>query len=150
MKTFGVVAFVLCIFSACSPKASSEENTLAQISDPEVMKFAVTGKRLYENYCGNCHQPDGKGLGKLIPPLRDSDYFQASIHRTVWIMRHGQKGEIVVNGQQYDQAMPANPQLKPLEIAQISTYLYNIWGMNEGVITAPEVEKHLKTAPKGF
>jgi mono/diheme cytochrome c family protein len=65
-------------------------------------------------------------------------------------MRNGQKGEIMVNGETYNQAMPANPQLKPLEIAQISTYLYNIWGMGEGVITASDVEKYLKKAPEGL
>lgn len=146
----GIVLFLLTLLGACSPKASSEENTLAQISDPEVMKFAVNGKRLYENYCGNCHQPDGRGLGKLIPPLRNSDYFKASVHRSIWIMRNGQQGEIVVNGETYNQAMPANPQLKPLEIAQISTYLYNIWGLNEGVISASEVEDYLKKAPDGL
>lgn len=150
MKKLGIAVFLLTIISSCSPKASSEENTLAQISDPEVMKFAVNGKVLYENYCGNCHQADGKGLGKLIPPLKDSDYFKASIHRSIWIMRNGQQGEILVNGEKYDQAMPANPQLKPLEIAQIATYLYNIWGMNEGVISASEVEGYLKKAPEGF
>ncbi|MFC5192227.1 c-type cytochrome [Algoriphagus aquatilis] len=146
----GILLFLLTFLGACSPKASSEENTLAQISDPEVMKFAVNGKRLYENYCGNCHQPDGRGLGKLIPPLRNSDYFKASVHRSIWIMRNGQQGQIVVNGETYNQAMPANPQLKPLEIAQISTYLYNIWGLNEGVISASEVEDYLKKAPDGL
>lgn len=146
----GIVLFLLTFLGACSPKASSEENTLAQISDPEVMKFAVNGKWLYENYCGNCHQPDGRGLGKLIPPLRNSDYFKASVHRSIWIMRNGQQGQIVVNGETYNQAMPANPQLKPLEIAQISTYLYNIWGLNEGVISASEVEDYLKKAPDGL
>lgn len=150
MKKLGIAVFLLTIISSCSPKASSEENTLAQISDPEVMKFAVNGKVLYENYCGNCHQADGKGLGKLIPPLKDSDYFKTSVHRSIWIMRYGQQGEILVNGEKYDQAMPANPQLKPLEIAQIATYLYNIWGMNEGVISASEVEGYLKKAPEGF
>lgn len=146
----GILLFLLTFLGACSPKASSEENTLAQISDPEVMKFAVNGKRLYENYCGNCHQPDGRGLGKLIPPLRNSDYFKASVHRSIWIMRNGQQGQIVVNGETYNQAMPANPLLKPLEIAQISTYLYNIWGLNEGVISASEVEDYLKKAPDGL
>ena len=150
MMRLGIALLLLTILGSCSPKASSEENTLAQISDPEVMKFAVNGKRLYENYCGNCHQADGRGLGKLIPPLRDSDYFKASVHRSIWIMRNGQQGEIVVNGETYNQAMPANPQLKPLEIAQISTYLYNIWGMNKGVIRTSEVEDYLKKAPEGF
>ena len=134
---------------SCAPKASSEANTLAQISDPEVLKFAIPGKELYENYCANCHQKDGTGLGKLIPPLRNSDYFKADIHRTVWIMKHGIEGEIVVNGQVYNQAMPANPNLSPLELAQIATYLYNSWGMTEGVINAPQVEQYLRTPPAG-
>jgi cytochrome c551 len=150
MMRLGILVVILVTSFGCSPKPSSEENTLAQIADPEVMKYAVIGKRLYENYCGNCHQADGKGLGKLIPPLRDADYFKVSVHRTVWIMRHGQKGEILVNGEKYNQAMPANPQLKPLEISQIATYLYNIWGMQEGVISAPKVEGYLKKAPEGF
>jgi mono/diheme cytochrome c family protein len=138
----------MALMVSCAPKPSSEENTLAQISDPEVMKYAIAGKTLYENYCGNCHQSDGRGLGKLIPPLRDADYFQTSTHRTVWIMRHGQEGEILVNGEKYNQKMPANPTLKPLEIAQISTYLYNIWGMKEGVITSSQVEDFLTANPE--
>ena len=134
---------------SCAPKASSEANTLAQISDSEVLKFAIPGKELYENYCANCHQKDGTGLGKLIPPLRDADYFKADIHRTILIMKHGKEGEIVVNGQVYNQAMPANPNLSPLELAQIATYLYNSWGMSEGVIDAPQVEGYLKNPPAG-
>lgn len=149
MRFFIVLASLLVAFS-CAPKSTNEENALAQITDPDVMKYAISGKTLYENYCGNCHQSDGKGLGKLIPPLRDSDYFKASIHRTVWIIRHGQTGEITVNGEKYNQAMPANPNLKPLDIAQITTYLYNIWGMNKGVITASEIEDYLKNKPEGY
>ncbi|WP_339702226.1 cytochrome c [Algoriphagus aquimarinus] len=140
---------ILLLFAtACSPKNSNEENTLSQIEDPEVMKYAVDGKTIYENHCGNCHQNDGLGLGKLIPPLRDADYFQESVHRTVWIMKHGQEGEIVVNGEVYNQPMPPSPQLTPLEISQISTYLYNIWGMSEGKITSKQVEKYLQQKPE--
>lgn len=149
MRKIALLGILLIAFS-CAPKSSNEENTLAQISDPEVMKFAISGKTIYENYCGNCHQADGKGLGKLIPPLQDADYFKSSVHRTVWIIRHGQEGEIIVNGEKYNQAMPANPNLKPLEIAQITTYLYNIWGMEEGVITSSDVEEYLKTKPENY
>ena len=145
-----MIALLLALGMACAPKSSKEENTLAQIADPEVMKYAVNGKTLYEAYCGNCHQSDGRGLGKLIPPLREADYFRESIHRTVWIMRHGQEGPIQVNGQEYNQKMPANPALKPLDIAQITTYLHNIWGMNEGVITASEVEVFLRQKPENY
>ena len=65
----------------------------------------------------------------------------------MWIIKHGKAGEILVNGQAYNQAMPANPNLSPLDLAQIATYLYNSWGMNEGVIDAPRVEQYLKNPP---
>jgi mono/diheme cytochrome c family protein len=62
-------------------------------------------------------------------------------------MKYGQKGEITVNGKIYNQEMPSSPKLTPLELAQISTYLLNIWGMEEGKITSSDVEKYLKTKP---
>lgn len=144
------VLLIVLLSYACAPKPSKEGNTLAQISDPEIMKYAVIGKTIYENTCANCHQSNGEGLGKLIPPLQGSDYFRASLHRTIWIIKNGQKGEIEVNGQKYDQTMPPNPQLTPLEIAQISTYLYNIWGMNQGVISSSDVEKFLNERPENY
>ena len=149
MKRF-LLGFLFLATFACSPKSSDKDNTLAQISNPDVMKYAVNGKALIENYCANCHQKDGKGLGKLIPPLNESDYFKESIHRSVWIMKNGQKGEIIVNGEAYNQAMPANPQLTALEISQISTYLYNIWGNKEGVISSKDVEKFLSEKPENL
>lgn len=139
---------ILLFAIACSPKNSKEENTLSQIEDSEVMKYAVEGKTIYENHCGNCHQNDGLGLGKLIPPINNSDYFKESVHRSIWIMKYGQEGEIVVNGEVYNQPMPASPKLTPLEISQISTYLYNIWGMSEGKITSKQVEKYLEEKPE--
>lgn len=148
MKASIFLFFIALSGISCSPKPSNEDNPLAEISDAEVLQFAIPGKELYENYCANCHQADGRGLGKLIPPLRDADYFKASIHRSVWIMRNGKKGPLLVNGQEYNQPMPGNPNLKPLEIAQIATYLYNSWGMQEGVIDAPRVEKYLRTPPE--
>jgi cytochrome c551 len=147
MRKLLILVLLAAVSISCSTKSTDKEATLATISDPEIMKYAIAGKTLYENNCANCHQSNGSGLGKLIPPIRDADYFKTSVHRTVWIIRHGQQGDITVNGQIYNQAMPPNPQLKPLEIAQITTYLYNIWGNSEGVISSSEVEKYLKTAP---
>ncbi len=147
MRLLAAILIFGLFSTSCAPNASSGENSLAQISDAKVLQFAIPGKKLYENYCANCHQKDGRGLGKLIPPLRDADYFKTNIHRSIWIMKHGKAGEILVNGQVYNQAMPANPNLSPLDLAQIATYLYNSWGMNEGVIDAPRVEQYLKNPP---
>ena len=139
--------FSILLLASCAPKTSNSESNLSEISDSTVMQYAIPGKALYESYCGNCHQANGEGLGKLIPPLKNADYFKASIPRTVWIMRNGLEGEVVVNGQIYNQPMPGNTELTPLELAQISTYLYNIWGTNEGVITSSVVETYLRETP---
>ncbi|MGY6559487.1 MAG: c-type cytochrome [Nitritalea sp.] len=134
------------LLSACSRKdgKADKEIGLSSITDTKVMQYAVQGKTLYEVHCANCHQKNGKGLGKVIPPLNPSDYMLEDIPRTVRLIRHGLKGEIVVNGVTYNRAMPGNPQLTPLEIAQIATYIYNVWGHSEGLIHVNDVVEYLK------
>lgn len=145
MKISFVIFVSLALSSmSCNPKNSKDENTLASIKDTKVLQYAIEGKTLYGNYCANCHQKDGKGLGKLIPPLFESDYMNEDIGRTARIIKYGQSGEIVVNGQIYNENMPANAQLTNMEIARIMTYIYNIWGNEEGVIDANKVEYFLK------
>ncbi|WP_373523507.1 cytochrome c [Aquiflexum sp.] len=138
-----ILIFLLLLYS-CQGNSSNKEKTLASIKDTKVLQYAIEGKILYENYCANCHQKDGVGLGKLIPPLFESDYMLEDIGRTAWIIKYGQNGEIIVNGQSYNQAMPANAKLTNLEIAQIMTYLYNIWGSKQGVIDANMVGDYLQ------
>jgi cytochrome c551 len=137
MLTASLVSF------ACTSKNQEGNTSLASIKDVKVLQYAIEGKNLYETYCANCHQKDGTGLGKLIPPLNPSDYMKEDIKRTARIIRFGQSGEIVVNGEVYNQPMPGNPQLTNLEIARIMTYIYNIWGNKEGVIDARMVENWL-------
>lgn len=139
----GIGILVLFFFS-CNPNQSDKEKTLASIKDTKVLQYAIEGKNLYELYCGNCHQKDGTGLGKLIPPLNPSDYMNEDIGRTARIIKYGLHGEITVNGQIYNQPMPGNPTLTNLEIARIMTYIYNIWGNQQGVIDANTVGKFLE------
>jgi mono/diheme cytochrome c family protein len=137
------IIFSFGIF-ACSPEKNKIDRDLSDIKDAKILQYAIEGKILYENYCGTCHQKDGTGLGKLIPPLKGSDYMKNNIGRTVSIIKNGLKGEILVNGQVYNQPMPANNQLTNMEIAQITTYIYNIWGNEEGIIDAKQIDQYLK------
>lgn len=129
---------------SCSANNDKKQGTLADITDTKVLQYAIQGKILYEQHCANCHQKDGSGLGRLIPPIKNSDYFLEDKGRIARIIKYGQTGAITVNGIEYNEAMPANPKLTDLEIAQLMTYLYNIWGAEEGVIDASQVGKFLK------
>lgn len=144
MRAFVHILWLGFFLSACSSNGQRKDGTLADISDTKVLQYAIQGKILYENYCANCHQKEGTGLGRLIPPIKGSDYFLEDKGRTARIIKYGQKGAITVNGIDYDEMMPGNPKLSELEIAQLMTYLYNIWGANEGVIDAAHVSGYLK------
>lgn len=142
--TFALITGVFfTISSGCQTEPDKSGNSLKHISDTKVMQYALEGKILYGQHCANCHKDDGKGLGKLIPPLNPSDYMLADIGRTVRLIKNGMEGEIMVNGNAYNQAMPANLKLTNIEIAQISTYLYNIWGNEKGLISISQVEFYL-------
>lgn len=116
----------LCGFVLLLINCQSEEEIKRQ-------KYITEGKQLYKTHCANCHQPDGKGLASLYPPLNGSDYL-VNKDSVICLMRYGQQGPIVVNGKPYNRIMPANPQLSELEIAELATYIYNKWG-NEQAIT---------------
>jgi cytochrome c551 len=135
--------FVAGIVYLTACERSADSSSLSHIKDTKTKQYAIQGKILYENYCANCHQKDGSGLGKVIPPLAGADYMLEDVGRTARVIRHGLKGEITVNGVVYNQNMPANPFLTPMEIAQIMTYVYNVWGHEKGLIHANEVEAYL-------
>jgi mono/diheme cytochrome c family protein len=144
MKVYLLSFVLLFLIFSCQNKPNNKQNPLASISDPKVMQLAIPGKVLYDNYCANCHQESGEGLGKLIPPLNPSDYMSEDLKRTTRLIKYGMEGEIIVNGITYNQKMPALDYLTDLEIAQITTYLYNIWGNKKGVIRAKDVNEYLK------
>lgn len=108
-------------------------------------QYAVQGRKLYSQHCANCHQPDGSGLGQLIPPLAGSDYLEKNKENVLCIIRWGLEGPIVVNGQEYNQPMPPNPQLKDIEIAKIVTYINNAWGNEGEFVQVQQAQEWLKS-----
>ena len=116
---------LILLFSSCGTGSGEGKSYAAKI---KYRQYFNNGRRIYLDNCSNCHQKDGTGLARLYPPIKDSDYFKENPERTVCIIRNGQTGEIVVNGMSFNQPMPANPELSNLEIAELTTYLYGMWG----------------------
>jgi len=105
----------------------------------QTAQYAVNGQKLYRTHCQNCHGAKGEGLGKLYPPLTDQKYLSDNRNKLASIIKHGLSGEIVVNGEKYDQAMPANPTLTDLDIAYILTYVTTHFGDSDSTFTQEEV-----------
>jgi mono/diheme cytochrome c family protein len=133
---FYFILNVLCIFLyACEPKSEKAKID----SSTKFQQYYVQGEKLYLKHCSNCHQKNGTGLGLVYPPLHKSYYMDKNVNEVICLMRYGIKGELIVNGKTYNQAMPGIPTLGDLEIAEIATYIYNTWGHQKGLISVQDV-----------
>lgn len=138
-----VCLLILNLISCNNPSHPEDHVTNWDHHDLKTRQYLIPGRNLYKIHCANCHMDDGKGLVRLIPPLAQSDYMLSNVERTICIIKYGMSGEIVVNNQVFNHPMPGNINLTDIEIAEISTYIYNAWGHSQGIITIPEVRKAL-------
>jgi mono/diheme cytochrome c family protein len=97
-------------------------------------QYYVHGQQLYTKHCSNCHQVDGSGLRRVYPPLNTSDYMEKHFDEVVCMIRYGKSGEMFVNGKEYNHAMYGVSSLTDIEVAEITTYIYNTWTHERGLL----------------
>ena len=86
-----------------------------------------SGKQTFLGLCAACHQPTGKGLDGLAPPLADSEWVNGNPERIVKVVMHGLRGPIKVKGNSYSYDMPAAGFLSDGQIAAVLTYIRREW-----------------------
>jgi mono/diheme cytochrome c family protein len=111
-------------------------------SKPEKIE---SGRRLFTSICSACHQPTGRGLPNVFPPLAGSDFLNADKNRAIKIVINGRQGEIIVNGSKFNNSMPKFP-LSDDDIANVLTFVYSSFG-NAGLEVNPEEVKVLRAEP---
>ena len=99
------------------------------------------GEEIYIDFCIQCHLDRGQGETGEIPPLAKSDYLIKNVDHSIWGVKYGLSGTIVVNGEKYNGVME-NQGLDNTEIADVMNYILNNWGneFNE-VITSERVAR---------
>lgn len=123
----------------------------ASCQDAQAIKlkqYQAQGRALYLQHCSSCHQPDGKGLVDLYPPVAFADYIEENLSKAICITKKGMAEEITVNGKTYNLPMPANKELTTLEVAEIVTYISTEWGSRQKIITVQEVEQAFQACRK--
>ena len=130
MKIFFIIYFLLLsyLFNFLQKEKSFEKS----ISD---------GKIIYQDFCVQCHLDNGQGVEKIYPPLNNSDYLLENIDKSIYSIKYGLKGEIIVNGIKYNGVM-INQGLEDQEIADVMNYITNSWDNNLNVqITTKRVNE---------
>jgi mono/diheme cytochrome c family protein len=98
------------------------------------------GAAVYEMGCLPCHQPGGKGLPGVYPPLAGSEWVKGDPGRLVKIVLHGLEGPIQVAGQSYGAGaaavpMPAMGGLTDEQVADVLSHVREAFG--EGAPPVP-------------
>lgn len=97
------------------------------------------GQLIYEQNCLTCHQANGSGVPNLNPPLRGTDWVLGDKTRLINVILKGLQGQ-EIEGDMYDNAMPAHDFLKDNEVADVLTYIRSNFGNKASAITAEEVK----------
>ena len=136
-RILGYLTVVALLFS-CSPKPENSDD-----HSTKFQQYYVQGQVLYQQYCSNCHQANGKGLGRLYPPVDQSDFMENNFDEVICTIKYGKQGILIVNGDDYNMEMRGNPGLTELEIAEIVTYIYNTWTHKKGLVDVNDVSRIL-------
>lgn len=104
-----------------------DHRTRADLAGPVGGSKAVDGKAIFAAQCAACHQATGKGLPGVFPPLDGSEWVQGAPKVVANILLHGITGEITVEGQKYQGAMPSFAQLSDAELAGVASFVRSNW-----------------------
>ncbi|MCX2720388.1 c-type cytochrome [Lentiprolixibacter aurantiacus] len=107
--------------------------------DKELTESIKRGKAIYSDFCVTCHMEKGEGVPYTFPPLAKSDYLANNREASIRGIKYGQRGEIIVNGEVYNNTMmPLG--LEDQEIADVMNFVMNSWGNNQDKpVTVEEV-----------
>lgn len=140
----GTAPEILAAHSAPSPgsaaKAPVQEDEDAPGVIPTLSVRVERGRRVYLSACFACHQPDGRGLSGIFPPLAGSDFIKSDKSRAIGIPIKGLSGPVVVNAKTYNNIMPPQA-FSDRQIADVLTYVMNSWGNDFGTVSTEEVKQ---------
>lgn len=111
-------------------------------SEASIETLMTRGKQVYTTTCQACHQAEGQGIPGAFPPLSESEWVNGPAEQVVAIVLHGLQGEITVKGVKFQGVMPGlKDQLKPEDIAAVSTYVRNSFGNKSELVSIDVVKK---------
>jgi mono/diheme cytochrome c family protein len=120
----------------------------AQTNNKLLAASVARGKTVYLQRCMVCHQADGGGVPKLNAPLDGSTAVNgANIAKLVKNIVKGFNDRIEIDGEFYENAMPAASDLTDAQIADVLTFIRSSWSNKAGPVTALQV-KQIRTKLK--
>ena len=98
------------------------------------------GAKIYEKHCVDCHQPDGRGVPRIYPPLANNQsiLMRFPINPIRIVLNGGFPPTTAGNPRPFGMP-PFGPALKDEEIAVLATWVRNAWGNAAPAVSALDV-----------
>ena len=136
------VALLVAVFFAVQTVRTTADEAPAALV-PAVHASAPSllddGAQLYLTYCMSCHMMGGEGVPGTFPPLAGSEWVTGDKGRLIRIVLGGLSGEIEVDGEVYNGAMPPWGFLNDEQAAALLTHIRASWGNEAEAVTPDEV-----------
>lgn len=120
-------------------KQLSHIRTPDEVEDNLQKGQMARGETLYYQYCGICHQQNGKGDSGRFPPLAESDWVTGDKERLIDVVLNGLEGPIEVNGVTYNSVMPQHSFLSDEDVATVLSYIRRSFGNEADSVRVSEV-----------
>ncbi len=130
---------VVAVLSLTVAIAQSKKPTSQSVTKPAAATAKLPGQLVYEQNCLTCHQANGSGVPNLNPPLRGTDWVLGDKTRLINVILKGLQGQ-EIEGDVYDNAMPAHDFLTDTQIADVLTYIRSSFGNKANEVTADDVK----------
>ncbi|GAB3641820.1 c-type cytochrome [Spirosoma arcticum] len=131
-------SFLFCLWVSDAVAQSPKPVTTSTVAVSAVAAKPA-GQAIYEQYCLACHQANGSGVPNLNPPLRGTDWVLGDKTRLINVLLKGLQGQ-EIEGEFYDNVMPAHDFLNDTQIADVLTYIRNNFGNKADAVKADEVK----------
>ena len=131
---------IVCVFIALQSCQTKAELHFA--------RYYTNGSQVYTQHCANCHGSNGEGLGRLYPPLTDSNYLRKNRSSLACMVKYGINDTIEVNHILFSGKMPAETHLPDMDIAAVITYITNSFGNKQGLYSVENAGADLKGCPQ--
>lgn len=107
---------------------------------PKPLDPLKIGEGLFIANCTACHGVTGAGQPGAFPPLAGSEFVKANPAGIQHIVMHGLQGKLIVDGQEFNGAMPPfGAVLNDEKLAAVLTYIRHAWGNEQSAVTPEEV-----------
>lgn len=118
-----------------SDASTSQQNNTQASTSANNFDWQELGEKTF-NSCSSCHQATGNGIPGAFPPLNKNSAQKYNSDRDYLLKAviFGLTGEIEVDGNSYNGAMPAWGYLADEEIAAVLNYILSSWDNPDTVI----------------